>query len=284
MKVEPVDSSPATPAAPCILTPVRSVVPAKSAVVFAPPTRGSTIRARFVPDGATDEVEFCDVRDAAILLDGNGTLEAFSVDARSGARSGSIRVAFSTYQDLTVKDDAWKAGFTAVDLADRFTATEGTMKANGSFLAPAMNLMGEPVKRGVSTRGDTALNCVLDPSWRIFTVRVGIDDAEDRRPCARFQVYFDNQLASETSIVNPTKLQLADEERRVFTLSVRIPDVRNRYNSARSMADSSRTRTISCGLSLPRTPPSPRNKRRTSSSSSPTTSAGGPAVLWQSAD
>jgi hypothetical protein len=86
-----------------------------------------------------------------------------------------------------------------------------------------MKLMGEPVKRGLSTRGDTALNCVLDPSWRIFTVRVGIDDAEDRRPCARFQVLFDNQLASETPIVNPTKLQLADEERRVFHLSLRIP-------------------------------------------------------------
>ena len=125
---------------------------------------------------------------------------------------------------MTVKDDAWEAGLTAVDLSDRFTATQGTMKVNGSFLAPAMNLMGEPVKRGVSTKGDATLSCALDPSWRIFTVRVGLDDAEDRRPCARFQVYFDNQLATETPILNPTKLQLADEERRVFTLSVRIPD------------------------------------------------------------
>jgi len=224
VKVEPVDSSPATPAAPRILTPLRSVVPAKSAVAFAPPTQGSTIRARFVPHGASDEVEFRDVSDAAIHLDGNGTLEAFSVDARSGARSGSIRVPFSTYQDLTVKDDAWKDGLTAVDLSDRFTATKGTMKVNGSFLAPAMKLMGETVKRGVSTKGNTTLSCALDPSWRIFTVRVGLDDAEDRRPCARFQVLFDNQLATETPIVNPTKLQLADEERRVFTLSVRIPD------------------------------------------------------------
>lgn len=221
---EPADIPGEGPAAPRILSPARAVVPSKSPIAFYPPETGTAIVARFVPDGSPPDAGFAEVQPAApVIVERGGTVEAYSLDARTGARSGTIRIRFDTYRDLAAPAGERASAPAAVDLSGRFSAPEGKMKAHASFLAREMILMGKKVERGISTLGDTTLSCPIDPGWKYFSVRVGIDDAEDRRPCARFQVLFDNRIAHETPIVNPTKSQLADEERREFLISLRIP-------------------------------------------------------------
>jgi hypothetical protein len=88
--------------------------------------------------------------------------------------------------------------------------------------------LGERIDQSVSTQGNARLVLDVQPEWRYFSVDVGIDDAEDRRPSARFQVWLNDQLAYESRIFNPSKLILSDEDRVVFPIRVAIPQGTNR--------------------------------------------------------
>ena len=209
---------------PEILAPVRAVIPTGTVVRFHRPGTGKVILARHVPDDSAAEVKFVPVTGSnAIPIARSGTIEAFLSDDTTGAKSKPIRVRVNTFQDFAVSEKTINASQRVTDLTERFICKDGEMRVNASFLATEMRLMGKKVERGISTKGDTTLSAGLDPAWRFFTVRAGIDDSEDRRPCARLQVLFDNRLAYETPIINPTKQQLADEERRVFPIALRIP-------------------------------------------------------------
>lgn len=209
--------------APRLTAPLRAVVPAGTVAHFADPGEGREIVARYLADGGEVSPQFETLgNDASLRIPAAGVLEAKTRQAGSGRESAVMRVRFETFADFRAEPQEW-AGGSGIDLSDRFRASSGEMRVNGSFLADELKLMGKKVERGFSSRGDALLTTPVEPGWEIFTVRVGLDDAEDRRPCARVQVMFDGQLAYETPIINPTKLQLDDEERREFSIRLRIP-------------------------------------------------------------
>jgi hypothetical protein len=217
----------ATPSAdlpePRLTAPLRGVVPAGTVAKFTDPGEGRLIMARYLADGGEGNPQFVSLGNHASLnIPAAGVLEAMTRHVGSGQESAVVRVRFETFEDYSAEPHEW-AGRSGIDLSDRFRVTAGEILVNGSFLAEEMQLMGNKVERGFSSLGNVLLMTPVEPEWEIFTVRVGIDDAEDRRPCARFQVMIDGELAYETPIINPTKQQIADELRVEYSIAVRIP-------------------------------------------------------------
>lgn len=221
--VTPTDASADLLPAPRVKAPTRRMVPENMPAIFADPGPGRKVMARFRADNAAEEPAFLSINEGDIHVVGNGYLDAYVVDADTGRESGSVTLRFETFADFRVTGEVL-VGARAVDVSGQLRAARGELKVNGSFVADEMRLLGERVERGFSTQGDAVLSMRLDPDWRYFSVCVGIDDAEDRRPCARFQVYVDGELTYETPILNPTKLVLDDQERVAFPIAVQIPE------------------------------------------------------------
>jgi hypothetical protein len=227
--------------APKILRPAQAVVPQGAIPVFEHPHEGQHVMARYVPDVAEREISFMKCSKKAPFIDGKGFLEAYTFDPKTRIGSDTVRIRFHTYQDYSIADDQSVTKRKTEDLTGKFNVTSGEMIKDGSWLSDKMMLMGKEVSRGISTKGDVTLTTVADPSWKCFSVRVGLDDAEDRRPCVRFQVLFDDKIVYETPIVNPTKLVLDDNERRDFQILLEIPEgvkkIRLRANNGGFFAD-----------------------------------------------
>jgi hypothetical protein len=199
------------------------VVPTGTLANFADPGEGRLIMARYLADDEGGNPQFVALgNDASLRIPAAGVLEAMTRQVGSGQESAVMRVRFETFEDYRAEPHEW-AGRSGMDMSDRFRVTSGEIKVNGSFLADEMQLMGNKVERGFSSLGNVLLMTPVEPEWEIFTVRVGIDDAEDRRPCARLQVLIDGELAHETAIINPTKQQIANEQRVEYSIAVRIP-------------------------------------------------------------
>jgi hypothetical protein len=209
--------------APRLKSPTLQVVPRNLAVIFADAGPDRRVMARLRVDDTSEEPAFKPVTEEGVRIVGDGWLDAYVVDSTANRESASVSLRFQTFQDLSVSEAAL-AKAQPVDVSNQLRAARGEIKVNGSFMADEMRLLGERVERGFSTQGEAVLSTRLNPDWRYFSVRVGIDDAEDRRPCARFQVIFDGELAYETPIINPTKLVMDDQERVVFPIAVRIPE------------------------------------------------------------
>lgn len=225
LKVEPNAGSASSPASPVVLLPQRSVVPSDSILQFAGPAANESIFWRLVTDAGT-VVDYQQATGGeALRIEQSGLVEAYTQNRVSGEKSAPVRIRFETFHDLSTAafaSDLSQASL--VDLTDRFRVRRGELNVRGSFVSDTMYLMGERVENGFSSQGDAMLDASVQPGWDIFAVEVGIDDAEDRRPCARFQVLFDGELAYETPIINPSKLVLVDSERRVFQIKVKIPE------------------------------------------------------------
>ena len=225
--VKPDTGAASHPVAPQLVAPTRSVVSAGSEVVFAPSSDQERIQFRILPErtGADNTLpEFKDYDPAdppRILRD--GTLEAFTV-GNNGKQSKPLRVLLRTFQDHRVSSKIQPAPGEGIDLCEKFRPSSGEIKVGASFLSNELRLGGQLVPRGISTSGNSRITAEVDPSWKFFTGRVGIDDAEDRRPCARFQIFFDNKLAFETPILNPSKLSIQKASRVVFPFALAIPE------------------------------------------------------------
>jgi hypothetical protein len=226
LKVEPNTKAVSSLASPVVRLPQRSVVPSDSTLQFAPPAANESIFWRLVTDAETADVDYQQATDGeALRIEQSGLVEAYTQNRVSGEKSVPVRIRFETFDDLSsaaFAKDLSRAS--SIDLTDRFMARRGEFKARGSFVSDTMYLMGERVENGFSSQGDAMIDASVQPGWDVFAVEVGIDDAEDRRPCARFQVLFDGELAYETPIINPSKLALVDSERRVFQIKVKIPE------------------------------------------------------------
>lgn len=225
--IEPIKEAGETAiAAPQIQQPTRTVTARGSNILFSPVTDGSIIKARLVPSGDPGSAEsFVEVSpEVGLRIDADAILEAYALNHRTGKQSEKINVRLQVFDDFSPAPTQDTTSVHTVDLSERFTAVSGEMKANASFHGPGMMLMGKEVSRGFSTQGDVRLRANVESDWEFFSVRVGIDDLEDRRPCARFQVYFDNVLAYETPIINPSKRQLVDSQRRIFDIYLAIPE------------------------------------------------------------
>lgn len=221
--VEPASLKSGELIAPRIVSPLRSVVPSGAPVRFSTPSSGQIIRARFLSDGETHASAFQMVDcDKSPTITGNGWLEALTETADGGKKSGILKVRFDAYQDFSVPRESLAGSGT--DLSEIFSCKQGEMKQNTSLLVDKMALKGSLITRGISTKGDATLACKVDPAWKFFSVDVGIDDAEDRRPCVRFQVWFDSKLAYESAIINPTKFVIRNDQRVVFPISLKIPE------------------------------------------------------------
>ena len=225
--VKPDTSGISRPVAPQLVAPTRSVVSAGSEVVFAPSSDQERIQFRILPErtGADNTLpEFKDYDPAnPPRIDVDGILEAFTVGTNE-EQSKSLRVLFRTFQDHSVSADIQPSPGEGIDLSEKFRPSSGEIKVGASFLSNELRLGGQLVPRGISTSGNSRITAEVDPSWKFFTGRVGIDDAEDRRPCARFQIFFDNKLAFETPILNPTKLSIQKASRVVFPFALAIPE------------------------------------------------------------
>jgi hypothetical protein len=214
--------------APFITAPSVSIIPRDSVVSFNQPEGGHTLFARFVSD-AEQEVPFRPVDDRQpLIVTGEGRVEAFIQNDIDKRKSERIGVPFKTFNNLSLSPSelAELTERQSVDLSGHFAispSSGGEMKINASFHAAEMKLMQQRVERGFSTRGDVTLDAESNTEWKYFVVEVGIDDAEYRRPCARFQVLFDNVLVYETPIINPSKMVLAEAERKVLPIALRMP-------------------------------------------------------------
>jgi hypothetical protein len=226
IKVEPHTGTASSLASPVVSLPQRSVVPAGSPIQFAAPSRDELIMWRFVAVGGAADVDYKSVANSeALRIEQDGILEAYTQNRVSGEKSAPVRIRFETFNDLSTAAFAKDlARASHVDLTDQFRVRRGEFKVRGSFVSDTMHLMGERVENGFSSQGDAMLDVSVQLGWDIFAVEVGIDDAEDRRPCGRFQVLFDGELAYETPIINPSKLALVDSEREVFNIKVKIPE------------------------------------------------------------
>jgi hypothetical protein len=210
--------------APTLLSPARAVVPSGTEARFAESGRGHIIRARYLREGCSGDVPFREPATAAEapVIDDNGVLEAYAVDANNGTRSPVLSIRFRTFADYTA--DAESPSGPAVSLIDHFQVVTGTMKRREPLLGDEMMLMGQRIEHGIAVTGKSEIEVEVHPSWELFSVSVGVDDQEDRRPCARFQVWFGDTLAWETPILNPMKGMIQDAERRRFDIQLRIPE------------------------------------------------------------
>ena len=225
--VKPDTGAASHPVAPQLVAPARSVIPVGSELVFVPPSNKEKIQFRILPIGSRNgdtlpEFEGYDPADPPRILR-DGTLEAFTV-GNNGKQSKPLRVLLRTFQDHRVSSKIQPAPGEGIDLCEKFRPSSGEIKVGASFLSNELRLGGQLVPRGISTSGNSRITAEVDPSWKFFTGRVGIDDAEDRRPCARFQIFFDNKLAFETPILNPSKLSIQKASRVVFPFALAIPE------------------------------------------------------------
>ncbi|MGE4489468.1 MAG: NPCBM/NEW2 domain-containing protein, partial [Kiritimatiellales bacterium] len=215
IQVAPAKSVSSMVVAPKVVEPSRCVVAEGTVVdIQVPSDCTGWVRC----PGKQEFVEF-DAKRRPILVN-SGFLEIFSRRTVDGAESRHLRVSVQVYMSFMAD---FPVGGSGMDITDRFTCTKGLMKVNESFVGDSLRLGGVPVQ-GISAQGESMLSCGIDPAWKFFTVHAGIDDAEDRRPCLRFQVWLDDRLAYESSIVNPSKGVIADEDRDVFDIAVRIPE------------------------------------------------------------
>jgi hypothetical protein len=217
--------------APFVAAPSASVIPRNSVLSFNRPGEGYTLYARLVSVQERGRVDdFKAISELNPLSVANaGIVEAYIENDSDGRKSDLMRIPFKTYDNFSLSSKELEAlgERPGIDLSERFALSSGSsgeMKINESFHTAELSLMNQRVERGFSTRGDAVLVTKTDSNWRYFVVEVGIDDAEYRRPCARFQVLFDNALAYETPIINPSKMVLAESERRVFRIALRIPE------------------------------------------------------------
>jgi hypothetical protein len=189
--VKPDTGAASHPVAPQLVAPARSVIPVGSELVFVPPSNKEKIQFRILPIGSRNgdtlpEFEGYDPADPPRILR-DGTLEAFTV-GNNGKQSKPLRVLLRTFQDHRVSSKIQPAPGEGIDLCEKFRPSSGEIKVGASFLSNELRLGGQLVPRGISTSGNSRITAEVDPSWKFFTGRVGIDDAEDRRPCARFQI------------------------------------------------------------------------------------------------
>ncbi|MFI4911920.1 MAG: NPCBM/NEW2 domain-containing protein [Sedimentisphaeraceae bacterium JB056] len=157
------------------------------------------------------------------VINQNGTIQAYAVKKSDASKSDIVTVNFETFIDRSVCESVIASARPAARLEKSFKKIRGEMKVNESFLANDIYVGGEKIKRAVATQGSALITCKTDPSWKYFTVKAAVDDAEDRRPAVRFQVMFDDKMAYETPILNPSKLIIADQDRKVFDIALEIP-------------------------------------------------------------
>jgi hypothetical protein len=205
--------------APKVISPARRVTPAGTKIILEAADKETAVMYRL-----TDQnFKKYDKNDPPVVKD-SGTLEAFCIRTSDKQRSEPVKIHFETYQDYAVDMDTISKMKPAAKLENSFRLVKGKMKVNESFLGKGFRMGEKDVDRGVATQGHTLLTTAVDPSWKYFSVKAGVDDAEDRRPCLRFQVWFDNDIAYETPIFNPTKLVIMESERRVFPIALKIPE------------------------------------------------------------
>ncbi len=215
--VEPGQIQPKVGIAPRIVSPGKRLVPVGTEVVLESVALYD-IFWRF------DNMDFQKYdRFSKPVITKSGTLETYTLSRFDGKKSDVVRIAYEAYQDYTAAPGVIEAASPAARLEQSFNLVKGEMKVNRSFVADELSMGSKKVEHGISTQGHTLVTCKVNPSWQYFSVRVGVDDHEDRRPCARFQVWFDSDVAYETPVLNPSKLIIADEEREIFYIALKIP-------------------------------------------------------------
>lgn len=218
VKVEPCQAEPKNGIAPKIISPGKRLVPVGTEVVL-------KSLALYEIFWRFDKEPFQKYdRFSKPVIAKSGTLETYTVSRFDDKKSDVVTINFETYKDHAVNKEVIEAAKPVSTLDHSFRAVKGEMKVNQSFLADELYMGGRKIEHGISTQGHSLLTCPVKPSWNYFTVRVGVDDEEDRRPCARFQVWFDSDVAYETPILNPSKLIIADEEREIFDIALKIPE------------------------------------------------------------
>jgi len=225
---EPVETGAAAPPpSPRISMPARSVVPDGTAIRFADPGDDRIIVYRIGSEAQLASIPFREYHptNSMPFVEGESLLEAYALDTSTGGESAALRIRLRGYVDSTASPSVLdRNADNALPISGVFQTLAGESRLGESFFGGPLRLMGREVSGGITTRGASALVCAVDPDWRYFAVTVGIDDREERRPSARFQVYFDNELAYETPILNPLKDMIQTAERTSFEISLAIPD------------------------------------------------------------
>jgi hypothetical protein len=225
--VEPVESAAGGIPAPALKSPASKVTAAGVEIHFAAPPAGKTVMYRLTNDPQSSADDFVPyVANEPVRINNRGYIQAYHENEATGERSEVMTSSHLVYRDFTVAEEDMPGE--GSDVSGLIRATAGEMKLNESFFGGAPRLLGERIDKAVSTQGNARLVLDVQPEWQYFSVDVGIDDAEDRRPSARFQVWLNDQLAYESRIYNPSKLILSDEDRVVFPIRVAIPQGTNR--------------------------------------------------------
>lgn len=214
---------------PTVASPRRTLVPAGSRLILEAPRAGHSVLARFLPDGAVPEsIPFVTVDSGGLEISREGVLEAYSINEKTEKQSATIERRYVTYTNFSAAESVLGSLSEAKSLVSEINSVIGNLLVNESFFGGQPQLLGRAVESSISTRGDAVMSFKLEDDWSAFSVDVGIDDFEDRRPSVRFQVWYDRQLAYESDILNPTKLILSDGDRKVVPIRLMIPDgVRN---------------------------------------------------------
>jgi hypothetical protein len=224
--VEPLIATEGTLLAPVVTHPQRAVVAAGSNIQFAPPENGQRIFFRIGQANQLSGLPFSEYhpQQNRPIVNGNVYLEAYTTNASGSLHSDSVYIRFRSFEPHSANSTVLNAiQANRIDINANWQTIAGPSLRNESFLGGPLRLMGRTISSGITVSEASEIVCDVDPSWRFFSVQAGLDDLELRRPSTRLQVWFDDELAYETPIINPLKDDILSQSRDYYQIMLGIP-------------------------------------------------------------